>query len=98
VTSRVVVRFRAGPTWTRGTPREQADWDAHAEFVDGLVARGIFVMGGPLSDNSGSLVLLERVTAAEAEELMRTDPFIENGVFVLDRVEDWTIYVDALTK
>jgi hypothetical protein len=31
---RVMVRWRAGPTWTAGTPQDQAGWDDHAEFVD----------------------------------------------------------------
>jgi len=54
-------------------------------------------MGGPLSDNSGSVSLLEGLTAAEAEELLATDPFVANGVFVLDSIRDWTVYVDELS-
>jgi uncharacterized protein len=96
--TRLLVRFRAGPAWVSGTPREQRDWDAHADFVEDLVARGIVVMGGPLSDNSGSMVLMEGVSATEAEELVRDDPFVGNGVFVLDGVDEWTVYVDELAK
>jgi hypothetical protein len=44
-TGRVVVRFRAGPTWETGPPEEQRDWDAHEVFVDDLVERGTIVMG-----------------------------------------------------
>jgi uncharacterized protein YciI len=97
VRQRVIVRFRAGPAWKSGGVREQPDWDAHAEFVDDLVARGTFVMGGPFSDNSGSMSLLEGVTAAEAERLVADDPFMKNGVFVLDEIREWTIFVDELT-
>jgi uncharacterized protein len=98
VKQRVVVRFRAGPTWTQGTPREQPGWDEHAAFVDDLVARGIFVMGGPLADNSGSVVLLEGVTAAEADALMHDDPFVHNGVFELERLDEWSVWVDELAR
>jgi hypothetical protein len=28
---------------------------------------------------------------------MDADPFVANGVFVVDDVRDWTIYVDELT-
>ena len=92
---RVIVRFRAGPTWESGGPiREQAGWDAHAAFVDALVERGTVVMGGPYADNSGSMILLEGVDAAEAERIVVEDPFIENGVFVLDEIREWTIFVD----
>ena len=94
---RVVVRFKAGPAWTSGPPEDQPDWDAHAAFVDDLVGRGTFVMGGPFSDYSGSMVVLENVTVEEARALLDWDPFIKNGVFVLESVQDWTVYVDELT-
>jgi uncharacterized protein YciI len=94
---RVVVRFRAGPTWKSGPPEEQPGWDEHAAFVDELVDRGTFVMGGPFADYSGSLTLLEGVDEAAARELIARDPFVENGVFVVDDVRPWNVYVDELT-
>ena len=95
---RVIVRFRAGPTWKSGPPEEQPSWDEHAAFVDDLVERGIMVMGGPFVDYSGSTIILERVSEDEARELLLPDPFIENGVFELDDVRAWNIYVDRLTR
>jgi uncharacterized protein YciI len=94
---RVLVRFRAGPTWTSGPPDEQPGWDEHAEFVDELVARGTFVMGGPFADYSGSVNVLENVTEDEARELLASDPFVVNGVFELEDVRAWNVYVDELT-
>jgi uncharacterized protein YciI len=92
-----MVRFRAGPTWTSGSVREQPDWDAHAEFVDALIERGTMVMGGPFSDNSGSMSLLEGVGADEARRILEEDPFMQNGVFELDEIREWTVFVDELT-
>ena len=94
---RVLVIFRAGPIWESGSPEDQLGWDAHAEWVDALIENGTFVMGGPLSDNSGSVSLLDGLTAAEAKELVVSDPFVANGVFELDSVRDWTVYVDELS-
>jgi uncharacterized protein YciI len=95
---RIFVRWQAGPTWTNGAPDEQPGWDEHAEFIDGLIERGIFVMGGPLADNSGSLTLLENVREDEARELVLRDPFVANGVFVLEDVCAWNVWVDELTS
>jgi uncharacterized protein len=94
---RVMVRWRAGPTWTAGTPQDQPGWDEHAAFIDELIADGRFVMGGPFADNSGSLTLLENVDVEEARELMLRDPFVENGVLELEDVKTWNVYVDELT-
>jgi uncharacterized protein YciI len=95
---RVVARVSAGPTWTSGPPEEQPGWDDHADFVDELVARGTMVMGGPFADYSGSLILLEGVSEEEARELLARDPFVANGVFVLEDVRAWNVYVDELTQ
>jgi uncharacterized protein YciI len=94
---RLMVRFRAGPTWTSGSVREQPDWDAHAEFVDALIERGTFVMGGPFSDNSGSMSLLEGIDAEEARRILEDDPFMKNGVFVLEEIREWNVFVDELS-
>jgi uncharacterized protein YciI len=94
---RVLVRWRAGPAWTSGPPEEQPGWDEHAAFIDELIENGTFVMGGPIADNSGSISLLENVGEDEARELVLEDPFVLNGVFVLDDVRAWNVYVDELT-
>lgn len=92
-----MVRFRAGPTWARGSVKEQPEWDEHAEFVDALIERGVFVMGGPFSDNSGTMILLEGVDADEALGILEDDPFMKNGVFELEEIREWTVFVDELT-
>jgi uncharacterized protein YciI len=94
---RLMVRFRAGPTWSSGSVREQRDWDAHAQFVDALIERGTFVMGGPFSDNSGSMSLLEGVDVEEARRILEDDPFMKNGVFVLEEIREWDVFVDELS-
>ena len=94
---RVLIRFSAGPTWTSGPPDDQPGWEAHAAFIDELVARGTMVMGGPFADHSGSLIVLENVGEHEARELVARDPFVMNGVFVLEDVRAWNVYVDELT-
>ena len=97
-TVRVVVRFGAGPTWKGGPPEEQPGWDEHAAFVDGLVECGTMVMGGPFADYSGSMILLENAGEADARQIAARDPFIANGVFVLEDVRAWNVYVDELTR
>ena len=92
---RVVVRVGPGPTWKRGLPEEQPGWDAHAEFVDNLIGRGLFIMGGPWSNRLGSLSIWEGMTAEEVRAIVQEDPFVLNGVFEVEDVADWTVYVDT---
>jgi len=93
----VVVRWRAGPAWTNGGVREQPGWDAHADYIDALIEQGTFVMGGPFADNSGSLSLLEGVDEEEARRIIAEDPFVANGVFVLEDLREWDVFVDELS-
>jgi len=95
---RLVVRFKAGPTWKSGSVREQPDWDAHAVYVNDLIDRGIFVMGGPFADDSGSQSLWEGVDLEEAHRIVRKDPFMKNAVFELEEIREWNIFVDELTR
>jgi hypothetical protein len=90
----VLVR-RAGPEWDRSRPmEEQSDWDAHAEFMDGLVDDGFIVLGGPLADEER----VAHVVEAESEHAVRAtlarDPWSETHL-VIDSIEPWTLRLDA---
>jgi uncharacterized protein YciI len=87
-----VVRLeRGGPwDWSRGL-REQEGWDEHARFMDGLVADGFIILGGPLEGDRETL----HVVDAESEDALRArfaeDPWAENGMLTVKSVEQWTI-------
>jgi uncharacterized protein YciI len=90
----VLVR-RIGPQWDRSRPmEEQADWDAHAAFMDALVDDGFIVLGGPLADEERVAHVIE----AESEEAVRAtlarDPWSETHL-VIDAIEPWTIRLDG---
>lgn len=94
---RVIVMIGRGAAWGDGPPEAQSDWDEHAAWIDTLVERGTIVMGGPFSDYSGAMLVVEGIGVEEAEPLFATDPFVQNGVFVVADVREWTNYVDTLT-
>jgi uncharacterized protein YciI len=92
---RVVVRVGPGPTWKAGLPEDQPDWDAHASFIDDLIERGHFILGGPWTNRLGSISIWEGMNAHEVREVMQGDPFVQNGVFEIEDIADWTVYVDT---
>jgi uncharacterized protein YciI len=92
---RVILRIAPGPAWETGLPEDQPGWDAHAEFIDDLIERGVFVMGGPYTNKRGSMSLWEGMSADEVRQTMQSDPFVLNGVFEIEDVADWTVYVDT---
>jgi uncharacterized protein YciI len=58
---------------------------AHLENLKPLVESGRMVIGGPFTDGSGSLMIVEMESEAEALEFARNDPYTKQGVF--ERVE-----------
>ena len=65
---RVVLRLAPGPTWKTGKPEDQPGWDEHAEFIDDLIDRGVFFMGGPWTNRLGSMSIWEGMNADEVLE------------------------------
>jgi uncharacterized protein len=58
---------------------------AHLENLRPLVEQGRVLVGGPFTDGSGSLMVVEMENEAVAMEFARTDPYTKEGVF--ERVE-----------
>ena len=65
-----------GPGWdpTRGI-REQDAWDAHAAFMDGLVADGFVVLGGPVGDRQRVLLAIEAAGEPAIRARLAADPW-----------------------
>ncbi len=68
-----------------GAQRRPSVRPAHLENLQPLVAQGRMIIGGPFTDGSGSLMIVEMESQAAAEEFARNDPYTKQGVFA--RVE-----------
>ena len=92
-----LVRRARGPAWDYSVPRrEQAHWDAHAAFMDGLAAEGFVVLGGPIGEGDGDDVLLVVVAADEASIRARLadDPWPDD-LLTTRSIEPWSLWLRA---
>ena len=67
----------AGPNrdqskWTR----EQPFWDEHAAFIDQLVDEGFILMGGPLVDEGGAMLIINGENENEVREKLEKRPLV----------------------
>lgn len=94
--ARYVVRLqRGGPwDWSRDM-REQAGWDEHARFMDGLVEDGFILLGGPLEGGGDTLHIVEADPEDSIRERLAEDPWAQNGMLRPISVERWTILLDG---
>ena len=91
-----VIIWAHGAAWVEGkTVREQAYWDEHAEFMDQLFENGTVIMGGPFSDGTGSLVIVEAEEMSEVATLFAKDPFMIHQIFALRSLKQWQLFLDA---
>jgi uncharacterized protein YciI len=81
---------------SKGT-REQPFWDEHAAFIDQLVADGFVLMGGPLVDEGGALLIVNAEDEEQVREKLKNDPWFEHGILKLESVKRWQIFIDQRT-
>lgn len=90
------VRMVHGPAWdpARGI-REQRDWDAHASFMDGLVETGLVILGGPVGDGGGALLLIQARDDHEIRARMSEDPWADSQLLHIGAIEPWQLWLDG---
>lgn len=86
-----------GPAWDDSKPLErQAEWDAHARFMEGLADEGFLVLVGPLEGTRDALLVIRAESAADIERRLAVDPWVRNGLLVLKSVAPWQIRLGTL--
>lgn len=73
---------------------QQADWPAHASFMDELVKAGFVVLGGPLVDEHRVVLAVEAESEEDVRATLARDPWNETHLLV-DTVDRWTIRLDG---
>jgi uncharacterized protein YciI len=86
---------RYGPQWNPSLKlADQADFPAHAAFVDSLVESGFIVLGGPLADEERVIYAVEASTEEDVRSTVVRDPWNESHLR-LEWVEPWTVRLDG---
>src|SRR2546423_14616104 len=94
-----VVRIRRGGPWDwSGDMREQAGWDEHARFMDGLVDKGFILLGGPLEGDRDTLHIVEAGSEDAIRERLAEDPWAANGMLTPASIERWTVLLEGRAK
>ena len=68
-----------------GAAKRKVHRPAHLARMEALDAQGRVVLAGPLTDKTGSLIVIEADSLEEAEAFAKEDPYTLQGVFA--RVE-----------
>lgn len=86
-----------GPAWDDSRPmEEQADWPAHAAFMDSLAAEGFVVLGGPLEGTRDVVLVIQAEDSSEIAQRLSADPWRRNGLVVVKECRPWRIRLGSL--
>ena len=92
----VVLRTR-GAQWDDSKALEdQAEWTAHAAFMDALAAESFVALGGPLEGTRDALLVIQAEDPAEIERRLEPDPWTRNGLLVTTACWPWQIRLGSL--
>lgn len=70
---------------------------AHRDFLGGLVEEGVVVAAGRLLEGPAeALILLEGESADQVRELLREDPFAQQGLIDAVEVREWDVAVGSV--
>lgn len=74
--------------------RRQAEWEAHAAFMDALESEGFLVAGGPLGSEDDATRVMHVVVASDREAIesrLAEDPWAPTRLLTTVSIEPWTV-------
>jgi uncharacterized protein YciI len=91
-----VLRTR-GPAWNDAAAmEEQADWRAHADYMNALVAEGFMLLGGPLTGTRDVLLIVRSESKAEVEARLAADCWSVKGLLRTLQIHPWWLRLGTL--
>ena len=61
----------------------------HRQYLTRLREQGQLAAAGPITDDSGALIIYEADSREDAEALLRNDPFHQHGIFLSYQLRPW---------
>lgn len=72
--------YTPGPNWLKGKPVTDQPLEEHLAYMKALYAQGVLLIGGPLMDHTGGLVVINAHNDEEAQRLLNADPAIQSKI------------------
>ncbi len=84
--------YAPGPDWEHCKPRRnQAEWDAHGEFMDALVDEGVVILGGPL-DGERAVVVARQQDETSLRARLAEDPWYDR-ILTIEQISKWNLWL-----
>ena len=74
--------------------REQPAWTEHAAFMDGLLAAGFILFGGPIGDGHQTLQVIKAHDQEQVRRRLAEDPWAGAGLLEVGSIRPWALWLD----
>lgn len=74
--------------------RQQPWWDDHAAFINALIDEGDVLLGGPLDDEGGAVLVIRAPDAETVRARLADDPWYRHEILRLVDVKRWVVLID----
>lgn len=91
-----VLYYRRGPAWLDGRSVFEQPLQAHLAYMRQLKADQVLTLGGPFTDDTGGLVVVQAESVSAARALADADPAVKDGVMVVE-VHPWKVLSEVLS-
>jgi uncharacterized protein YciI len=71
--------------------RDQPLWAEHASFMNGLAAKGLIILGGPVGGDNDALHIVDSDSPAGVRATLAEDPWEPAGLLQTVTIESWDI-------
>lgn len=88
MTNSYIAYYEPGPNWLEGKPLRDQPLKTHVDYLVRLHKNGEVIMGGPLGDGSGGLVVFATDDISDVTDLVSRDPAVVEGILVAS-VKQW---------
>ena len=75
---------------------DQGDWRGHADFMNGLVAEGFVLLGGPLVGTRDVLLIVRAESEAEIAARLDQDVWVVRGLLTRRQINPWWLRLGTL--
>ena len=94
-----ILLFDPGPHWDESKEMgKQEHWDEHVKFVNKLFGQGKVFMAGQIVHYDRIVIIYDAKNESEIRITFKDDPFLKNGILLLESIMEWNIRLDQRKK
>ena len=91
-----VIRTRDAAWLNDESLEGQQHWQEHANFMDGLVAEGSVILGGPLEGTPDFLLVMQGQSAQALRHRLNDDPWTNLQLLRISSIARWALRLGIL--